>query len=307
MEACLRAVKMADALDGNECLRHTRRRKPGNMPRKLQWMIGLIAYVLIASAALRAQAVVSLPIAPKIDQVLHVTTTQEFSVGMTGGAPGQIGEAQISTKSVLAYTQSNGRFDKDNRMEAQIAIERIESEQIVNGVRKPSDVSSLVGRTLTAVLDSAGKFVEIKVPDDLQAVSLMLKQLVGGTYSPLSVVPPMTMGIGETASLPSTIPMHMPGNSSTTPYETRTVITLRSIEPGDRGRIAHFDERIESLTQSDQLQLSGTGRLDMNIDRGFMTASATEWDFAAGFSPAAGAGAAQPMRATIKLTVAASE
>jgi hypothetical protein len=272
----------------------------------------LVLCLLVAGCAV-AGAQVRIPIrpAPKPDQTIHVTTTQEFSISMDGGAAaGEPGRAQFVTKSVLGYIQSNGRFDDQGRMESRLTIDRIEAEQTLNGTAKPQgNIGQIVGRSLTAVFDRAGKLVDIKVPQELQQASGTLKQLVAGAYGAWNFLPETAMAIGETATVPSDIPLRLPGSTTTAPYQTRTVIRLSAVEKGDRDRIARLEQRIESAAETDQLKVNGAGTIDVNLDRGFVTASTIEWTFTGVFPATGSAAAAQSaqVRATVKVTVTANE
>jgi hypothetical protein len=274
--------------------------------RLLAWSV--VYGVVLTSSVADAQTQVTLPLAPKPDQVTHVVATQEFTIAMNTGSAGGSVETQIATKSLLGYTQSNGRFDGKDRMEVEMTIDRIESEQTMNGTTKSSpNVATAIGRSLTGVLDSAGRLVELRVPSDMQGLSIMLKQLIGATFMSLNVLPAKTMSVGESATAPSMVPFRMGGGDQTAPYPTRTVTTLRTVGRTGQDRVAHFDQRIESTEQSSTLKLSGNGTIDANLDRGFIAASTTEWTFTGAFSEAGGAGAGQPMRATFKVTLTATE
>jgi hypothetical protein len=272
------------------------------------WLV--LCLLVAGSAVAGAQTRILIQPAPKPDQTIHVTTTQEFSFSMGGGAAAaEPAEAQMVTRTVLGYTQSNGRFDGQGRMESQLTIDRIEAEQTLNGSAKsPGNLGQLVGRSLTAVFDRAGRLVDITVPQDLQQASGMLKQLLAGAYGALNFLPATTMAIGETATAPSNIPLRLPGSTGTVPYQTRTLTTLRAVETSGRDRIARLEQRIESAPETDQLKVSGAGTIDVNLDRGFVGASATEWAVTGGNPATASAASAQlpPGHGTIKVTVTAT-
>jgi hypothetical protein len=267
-----------------------------------------VASVVVGVSGIANAQSVALPIAPKPNQVIHVIATQEFAITMSGAAAATAGETQLQTRSLLGYTQSSGRFDDNGRMEAQIAIDRIESEQTINGSTKSSpSVASAVGRSVTAVLDPTGKLVDLQVPADLQSVAIMLKQLIGSTFMTLNVLPAGTLSIGQSATTRSAVPMRIGGGDKSDAYPTRTITTLRAIGTTGQDRIAHFDQRIEATEESATLVLKGAGTIDLNLDRGFVSASTAEWTFTGTYSDAGGAGAKQPMRATFKTTLTANE
>lgn len=272
----------------------------------------LVLWLLVAGGAVAdAQIRFSIRPAPKPDQTIHVTTTQEFSISMNGGAPaGGPGGAQLVTKSVLGYTQSNGRLDDQGRMESRLTIDRIEADQTLNGKpNTPGNMDQLVGRSLTAVFDRTGKLVDITVPKELQQASGMLKQLVAGAYGASNFLPDSTMALGDTATVPSDIPLRLPGSTATAPYRTRTIVKLRAVDTRGSDRIARLEQRIESAEENAQLNVNGAGTIDVNLDRGFVTASEIEWTFTGAIPATGSAAAGQPsqVRGTVKVTVTANE
>jgi hypothetical protein len=214
------------------------------------------------------------------------------------------------TKSVLGYTQSNGRFDEHGRMESQLTIDRIGSERTINEITKADgSIGQFVGRSLVAVFDRAGKLVDVKVPQELQHTSGNLTQLVAAVYATSNILPDTAMAIGETATISSDIPLRLPGNTTTAPYHARTFITLRAVEQGVRDRIARVEQRVESVAATDHLTVNGTGTIDVNLDRGFVTASTLEWTVTGAFPSTGQAPAADrsPVRLKVKVTVTANE
>jgi hypothetical protein len=248
---------------------------------------------------------------PKPDQTFHVTSKQEFSISLDAGVtPGLPGAAQIITEMVLEYTQANGRFDDQGRMESQITIEQFDMKQSINGNAKPpSNAGQILGSSITAVFDRGGKLVDIKVPKELQQASSILKQLVAGANGPVNFLPASAMSVGDTETVPSTIPLQLAGSAASVPYQTRTVTTLRAIEKKGNDRVAHFEQRVESAAATDLLKVNGAGTIDVNLDRGYVSASATEWNFAGDNGMARGAASAPSgaVRGTIRVTVSAHE
>lgn len=266
---------------------------------------------VLGCAVAGAQTRVPVRPEPKPGQTIHVTSAQALSINLDGPAASQSKEALIMTEEVLGYIQTNGTFDDQGRMEAQLTVEHFDIKQSINGVPKSiSNIPELVGGSLTAVFDRGGKLLEVKVPKSLEQASSILKQLVAGANGLLNLLPAASMSVGESATVPSTIPVRLPGSKTSVPYQTRTVTTLRFVELNGGNHIAHFEQRIESTAQTDAVKVNGTGTIDVNLDRGFVSAGATEWNFA---GDAAGiisnTAEAQPgtVHGVIKVTVAAHE
>jgi hypothetical protein len=267
--------------------------------------------LVLKCAAAGAETRISIRLEPKADQSIHVTSTQGFSIGLDkGAAAGEPAAPQIVSETVLGYLQANGRFDDQGQMESQLTIERFEMTQSFNGKAKsPGNLGQFVGRSMTAVFDRAGKLVDLKLPTELQPASTVLRQLVAGAYGALNFLPAAAMSVGETVTAPSTIPLRLPTSRTPVPYQTRTVTTLSAIEKSGGDRVARFAQRIESATDTDLLKVNGTGTIDVNLDRGFVTASATEWSFAGDSGGTRGASTATPgaVHGTMRVTVSAHE
>jgi hypothetical protein len=270
---------------------------------------GLISYLVVAmSVVASAQAQVSLPLAPKPGQILHVVTTQEFSINLDQSAatPG----VEILNKVTLGFTQTNGSFDDQGQMKSQLTIERIEVEETVNGTKKTSDDSEkFVGQSVTAVFDRAGKLTNIEVPKHLQQSSARFRTPIAAAYGALTNFPATTLSVGQSASAPWEIPLRMPGSTTQAPYRVQTFITLRAIEKDGDARVARLDQRIESTPDADQFKVEGAGTFDLNLDRGFVAGTKTDWTITGSYQMKGSSAAAQPsnVRATMKLTMTANE
>jgi hypothetical protein len=273
-------------------------------------MMRKVWLLVLGCAVAGAQTRISARPEPQPGQSTHVTSTLAMSINLDGAAAGQPATALVKTETLLGYTQTNGRFDDQGRMELQLTIERFDTKQSLDGNVKPSaNIGELVGGSMTAVVDRQGKLVDLRVPKELEQASTILKQLVAGAYGALNLLPAAAMSIGDSETIPSTIPVRLPGSKTSVPYETLNVTTLRAVDKDGGDRVAHFEQRVESATGADRMKVNGTGTIDVNLDRGFVTASATEWTFAGDLGTASGAAAAQPvaLHGVIRVTVAAHE
>jgi hypothetical protein len=271
---------------------------------QVRWFV--VCLSVLTCAVTGEQTRISIRAEPKPDQTIHVTATQEFSFRLDAGTTAsEPAAAQIVTESVLGYTQANGRFDDQGRMESQLTIERMDVKQSFNGNPKaPANTAQLLGHSITAVFDRGGKLVDLKVPKELDQVSGVLKQMVASAYGALNFLPAAAMAVGETETTPSSIPLRMPGNAKPVPYQTRTVTKLRALDKNGSDRVARFEQSIESANDKDALKVHGTGTIDLNLDGGFVAASATEWKFSGGSAAAAPSGT---VSGTMRVTVAAHE
>ena len=270
-----------------------------------------VCAVLLQHGASSEQERIAIRLQPKPNQTVHVRTTQRLSIELHLGpaSAGSAGTAaQMNTEASLAYTQVNGTFDQNGRMDAQITIEKLELKQNINGVEKPQqDLSQFNGRLITAVLDRNSKLLDVKVPKEMEQAASILKQMVGAAYGPANVLPARDMTVGEKAEVPTAIPLRLPGATGPGAYQTRTATTLRAVERIGNDRIARLEQQIMSADPQAALLINGAGKMTVNLDQGFITESASEWSFAAengltGKSDAAKTGAS---RGTMTTTTAA--
>lgn len=274
-----------------------------------EYMVNLRLVVLCAvfgQSVLTAQGRVSIPPSPKPDQTLQVATTQEFSVSASGKTMPAVA---IVNKASVGFTQSHVRLDKDGAVEARLTIDRLETEETINGKTRTDDSAPLVGQTLTAVFDHAGKLTNLTVPKEIQRSASRLKALITVAHGTLSNVSPTTLGVGETVTMPWEVPVRLPGTSEKAPYQIQTTLTLRAIETRGKDRIARFDQRIESTGDTGDLKVTGAGTIELNIDRGFIAASSTEWTLTGSYRPKELPDTAEPstVQATMKVATTITE
>ena len=67
------------------------------------------------------------------------------------------------------------------------------------------------------------------------------------------------------------------GNVSQGPLEARTTLRLRSLEMRGQDRIARLQQDIEVATATSLVQITGGGTIDVNLGRGFVSGTETEW------------------------------
>jgi hypothetical protein len=270
-----------------------------------------LASLLVASSiAAEAQTAVSVRPVASAGRTIHVITTQDLSISAAGLAgPGQIA---LQSSGTLAFTQVNKAFNDQGQMDAEITIEKLAMTRMMNGApedTRKADAIDPVGQKLVAVFDRTGKMGNVSAPKELQAHSASVRQLLSGAYGMVNGIPDMPMTVGETRTLDaSVLPLRLPGAASAGAPLPKLSITLRAIDRVNGDRIARLTQNVESTAPADQLTVSGTGTIDVNIDKGFVTASAMNWSFA-GALPGAGGSATQPSRvqATFKMTFNATE
>jgi len=186
----------------------------------------------------------------------------------------------IANKSVLGYTQANSRVDDQGRMQSQLTIDRFETEQTMNGAAQPSSgAADVIDQSLTAFFDRTGKLVDVTIPKELQRSSSLILQIVAATYGTVGFLPESPMAVGDTAEVNTDVPLRLPGSTPGSPYRTRTIVKLQAVLERGGDKIARIDQRIESAKDGQPMVLSGSGTIDVNVDKGFIAASSTEWTF----------------------------
>jgi hypothetical protein len=277
-------------------------------------MMGFLKYPLVAGLAFIvsesttfAQARVPVRPVPKPGKVIHITTQQEILV-RTGQAPEEPGPAAMQNKNLLAYTQTNGTFNAEGQLQAQVTIERLDLDESAGGRPRPVlDTSSLKGRVVVVTLDRTGKLFGIKVPTDINnALSLSLTQLLAGSYGMLNFVPGEELAVGQDTISNTELPFRLPGNASQNPLQARTTLTLRSIEKKGPDRIAHLKLDTDVATATSQVKVAGGGSMDINLDEGFVSGTDIEWKISATMPANAAGQQSLPFFGSIKISVSAN-
>jgi hypothetical protein len=117
------------------------------------------------------------------------------------------------------------------------------------------------------------------------------------------------MAIGEAVTAPTNVPLRMPGATAAAPFETKSIVTLRNIEKSGDHQVAHVDQRTESAGAPDQPKVTGSGTIEINLDRSYVRAGTVEWNISGNY-PIAGQPAnaqAREVSAIVKVTMTASE
>ena len=263
--------------------------------------------LLVSGSVAVAQTRLAIRPTPKPGQEIRVTTQQEVTLRI-GEKPEEPGPSTLSNKNLLAYKQTNGNFDAQGRLLAQVTIERLElNEATGNRQRQAPDTASLVGRTVVVAMDRTGKLLAINVPPDINnALSLRITQLLAGSYGMLNFVPEVELAVGQEAKNTTELPIRLPGNVSQGPMGARTTVTLRAVDKKGPDRIAHLREDIEVDTATTQLKVTGGGTIDVNLDKGFVSATDIQWTMS-GTIPTSNPGQqSPPFYGTVKITVSAN-
>jgi len=290
--------------------------------------VALVAWCL-GIALLTAQSDrISIRLVPKPASTVHYRFTHEVALDISPDAPaaGSVSIPPITTrmKMNMACTQVNGSRDAEGQLESQMTCDEVDASMTLNGQPMPGGLPAgqMAGFHVTLKYDDQGKVVDVQMPSDLPATSgIPMKQLITAFSN---VLPPVTLGIGETTSVPLDLPLPMPaaGGSASPALQGRTVLKLLSVERENAregaDRIAHFESTTDvSVNNSDStsastgplpgvkldFRVNAKGTLDANLDGGFIRTNQTEGTFDGTVSPQ-GAGGMPAMRLTGTLKMA---
>jgi len=260
--------------------------------------------LLLASAVVTAQTRVNVRPTPKPGAVIHVTTRQDVLMRV-GEKPEEPGPAYMHFNNALTFTQTNGTFSPEGKLDAQIVLEALELDESFGGApRKGPDTSGVKGRTLVVTFDRSGKLLAIKVPPDMRDASSRITQLLSGAYGIVNFLPSVELGAEEETVQTTELPMRLPGNVSQGPLAAKTTLRLRGVEQRGQDRIARLQQAIDVATATAEMQITGGGTIDVNLDRGFVSGTETEWKIS-GTMPMKASTPALPFFGSIKINVTA--
>jgi hypothetical protein len=216
------------------------------------------------------------------------------------------GPAYLQTNNTLSFTQTNGMFNAEGKMDAQVSLESLGLDESLGGQpRRKPDTSTVKGRVLVVTFDRTGKLVGIKVPPDMREVSSRLTQLLASAYGMVNFLPAVELATGEETEHTTELPMRIPGNVSQAPVQAKTKLQLRTLEKHGQDRIAKLQQTINVDTSTSKIQMSGGGTIDVNVDRGFVSGTATEWKISGTMDGREGT-AGSPFFGSIKINVTAN-
>ena len=286
----------------------------------------------LGAAVLAAQSDrIAIRLVPKPESTIHYQFAQELSIDVSPDASvsGGLAIPPITTmlKVDLACTQVNGSRDAQGQMESRMTYDQMNVSVTLNGQPMPggAPASQLVGRQVTMKYDDQGNVVDVQMPADMPAPAEQMKGLIMAFSNAL---PPVTLAIGESTSVPLNLalPMPLPGGSASPSLQGQTVLKLLSIDRDGAApenaadRIARFESTIDvSLDNSDtaaappgpllgvklEFRVNGKGTMDANLDGGFIKTSQMNGTLDGAVSPGSSGVSLPPMKfaGTLKITM----
>jgi hypothetical protein len=256
----------------------------------------LAALVLTVAPSASAQSEkVSLGLIPASNQSIRFKMTQDTNMEMAMTGPAASGDMPQGPMKLLGTTVFEGtqivsNRDAEGRVSLDFTYDQVTSTMTMNGSPVPSQNAinnALKGKKVTIVFDAQGRVVDFKVPDELAVMAPNLKELM---TSMMGGLPAVSLGVGETVTLPLNIalPFPIPGAAPVSMVGQRT-FTLLSLNREGAERIARLEQKTDTkLTRSMEMpgpngpsttnldfKMAGSGTMEWNLDRGYVTTSDT--------------------------------
>jgi hypothetical protein len=282
-----------------------------------------IVSCLIASPVLAQPEKVSVRMAPRPGQTIHMTMSQDmdFEMSFDGASPvaGLTEPMKMLMRSTIAMTQKSGMQRADGTWDVELTYDKVQSDITMNGQSLAAGAtdSQLVGKTIVMTYNRTGEIVDVKGLPAAGLTDDAFKQMIGSLYGNLPVT---ALSVGETtvAPLDFALPLPVPGAAGMKMIG-ETKMKLVSIDKDAQGRSARFDSTLNGKVVSEiaspdgtskvtlDFQMGGEGSTVMDLDKGVVRSSlsTSTFDGRVG-TPGGAAPAALPpmkMRGTMKVTM----
>lgn len=232
------------------------------------------------SALLAAQAEpLTIRLAPAPNQTIRMRMAQETSMDVepTDPATSPNLAMKLGMTMSMATTTETGAADEQGRVEARMTFDDVTFETTMNGqpAPMPPPRAQFAGRVFTFVYDREGQMVDFKADaaDPIfVALKPMMSNMLGATGS-------LRMAVGDTVTRTIEFPLAVPsgGALGSPTFEMR--FTLNSVTSEGADHIAHLTTAMtgqmnpsaspsSGATAAIAMQMTGTGTMDVNVERG---------------------------------------
>jgi hypothetical protein len=282
----------------------------------------LLVGLLASPALLAAQERITISAAPRSGQVLFTHTTMEMAMDVAPDAsadaapPVAFPKMNMVMTTSIAGTTTVGVPDETGRYEARVAMDDVSTKMTLNGQPAPFSLPAnpLSGQTVTFTYDRDGRAVDIATPG-MDAAFETAKKMITNVAG---ITSPVTLAVGETSTLPTHFSIPMPAGAAGSLAMTGDIrITLVSITAEGADRIAHLTTTVTSQMSGPHsgastgsepgmnMEMSGDGTIDMNVDRGFAKSTQMQIAIATTLTMPGKLGASMPpmqMHGTMKIS-----
>ena len=266
--------------------------------------VGLLAITLASAPAGAQTDRVMIGAVPAPDQTLRLKMTQDmnFTITPTGDPPpgAPPGPIRMTGNTVTTIRQQVGKPGADGRLQIDLTYEDVTQEMRMNDnpLPVPPEVTAaLKGKTISLWVDGKFQVVDVKAPEGFPIPTDQLKQLL---VQLMGSIPHQEMRIGETVSIPMSMPLPIPmpgGQAPVMKGETKT--TLLKVDPEGNDRIATLEQTVEATVDStNDLQsgvklrlmftIKGSGTTQTAVKAGLAYASTMKSNIEGQFEPQGG-------------------
>ena len=242
---------------------------------------------------------ISVKLVPEPNQTVRMRMVQDVEMDLSfegeipaaGALPGPM---KMMARTVFALTQKVGAPDREGNFISELTYDEVSSEMTMNGqpmqIGNPS--GKFTGQKIMTTFNRQGEMIDLKMPPSLELSEESFKKMMKSFYGDLPQTP---IGVGEivTTPLDFTFPLPVPGGAPMK-IEGQIKYALASIEKGETGRIAKFNQKVEGNMVSDMemprpkghrkmsldFKLNGGGDMVMDVDRGVLKSSDSKTTFA---------------------------
>lgn len=213
---------------------------------------------------------VSLHMTPKPDQTAKLRMTTEMDVEMSfegevSAAQAALNPMKMQMKSITAFTQKTGPLDKQNRFVMELVYDEVNFEMMMNGNAIPigAEMAELKGKKIKVTMDQQGNIFDVQSPKEIGMDTAAFKELLKSLYGAL---PPESMAVGETATVPLSMVLPLPGTSGPLNLQGSSKIKLVAVEKEGTSRLAKLETVSEARMTSVLGFPSPNGPAKMKLD-----------------------------------------
>jgi hypothetical protein len=264
-------------------------------------------------APLRAQGErITLPRKPGPNQTLVVHLTQDMDMQMsvpaanadTGAATGadaatppratpppqSMPPMKITGNMMMEATQKVGEVDDQGRTPCEMTYTDANVDMKMNGMAMPNQdfKDQFVGKAMTFAYAQDGSVTDVKMPENSPQTAGIRAAVQQGLSAFTISLPTQPLAVGESASMPFSVPLALPLPGGATPPSFKGTITytLVRIDGAGRDRVAVLDQKMDATAQGAlpapgggaagapatgpnlTMHMTGTGQVQVDLARG---------------------------------------
>jgi hypothetical protein len=277
--------------------------------------------LLIPAAPLVSQSRVMIGARPAPNQTARLRMVQELDMTLKpAGAevpPGFPPDGlHVTGSNTLVLRQEVGAIDGKGRLRLNLSYEEVAQTMRLNDTDVPipsANLDTLRGKTVTIWMGPRREILEVITPENFPLPADQLQQVLGPLQASL---PSQEMTIGETVTLPFTMPIPIPVPGANAPPtmvgQTKTTLTKLLPEGGDQ--LALLDQSIELALDATaatsrgssvrmDMTLTGTGTTELLVTSGLLKSTRMEATMTGQFEPPGAGSSAVTITGQLRVNV----